>query len=57
MKLTFKNNSIFDVVSPLNSTRGGRRNAGIIDEFRQNILKISEKVEFLIRKTHLLLER
>lgn len=36
MKLTFKNNSIFDVVSPLNSTRGGRRNAGIIDEFRDH---------------------
>lgn len=36
MKLTFKNHSIFDVVSPLNSTRGGRRNAGIIDEFRDH---------------------
>lgn len=36
MKLTFRNGSIFDVVSPLNSTRGGRRNAGILDEYRDH---------------------
>ena len=36
MKITFRNGSIFDVVSPLNSTRGGRRNAGILDEYRDH---------------------
>ena len=36
MKLTFRNGSVFDVVSPLNSTRGGRRNAGILDEYRDH---------------------
>lgn len=34
-KITFRNGSIFDVVSPLNSTRGGRRAAGILDEYRK----------------------
>ena len=34
-----------------------RATCGILDEFRQNMLRISEKVEFFIRKTHLLLER
>lgn len=32
--LTFRNGSIFDVVSPLNSQRGGRRGGGILDEYR-----------------------
>ena len=36
VKLTFRNGSVFDVVSALNSQRGGRRNAGIIDEFRDH---------------------
>ena len=57
VKLTFRNGSLLDIISPLNSSRGNRATAGILDEFRQNMLRISEKVEFLIRKTHLLLER
>ena len=57
VKLTFRNGSALDIMSPLNSTRGNRATVGILDEFRQNMLRISEKVEFLIRKTHLLLER
>lgn len=44
-------------MTPLNSTRGNRATCGILDEFRQNMSRISEKVEFFIRKTHLLLER
>lgn len=38
VRLSFRNSSIFDVVSALNSQRGGRRGAGIIDEFRQKCL-------------------
>lgn len=57
VRLTFKNGSLFDVMTPLNSTRGNRATCGILDEFRQNMSRISEKVEFFIRKTHLLLER
>ena len=34
--LVFKNGSIFDVVGALDSTRGGRRNCGIIDEVRDH---------------------
>ena len=36
--LVFKNGSIFDVVGALDSTRGGRRNGGIIDEVRKFVL-------------------
>ena len=36
VKLTFKNSSIFDVVGTTDSTRGGRRNAGLIDEIRDH---------------------
>lgn len=36
--LVFKNGSIFDVVGALDSTRGGRRHAGIIDEVRKFVL-------------------
>ena len=57
VKLSFRNGSILDVISPLNSARGNRATVGILDEFRQNMLRISEKVEFFISKTHLLLER
>lgn len=35
VRLTFRNGSVFDVVSALNSQRGGRRGAGIIDEYRR----------------------
>ena len=35
--LPFRNGSIFDVVSPLNSQRGGRRGGGILDEYRDHI--------------------
>ena len=33
--IIFKNGSVFDVVGALNSTRGGRRSGGIIDEVRE----------------------
>lgn len=33
-KLTFKNGSALDIMSPLNSTRGNRATCGILDEFR-----------------------
>lgn len=36
VRLSFRNGSVFDVVSALNSQRGGRRGAGIIDEFRDH---------------------
>jgi hypothetical protein len=36
VKLTFKNGSLFDVVGTTDSTRGGRRNAGLIDEIRDH---------------------
>ena len=36
--LVFKNGSIFDVVGALDSTRGGRRSGGIIDEVRKSVL-------------------
>lgn len=36
VKLTFRNGSIFDVVSALNSQRGGRRAMGLIDEVRDH---------------------
>lgn len=34
VRLSFRNGSVFDVVSALNSQRGGRRHAGILDEYR-----------------------
>lgn len=34
--LLFKNGSRFDVVAPLDSTRGGRRQGGLIDEVRDH---------------------
>lgn len=34
--LTFKNHSVLDIVGALDSTRGGRRNAGLIDEVRDH---------------------
>jgi hypothetical protein len=43
IKLTFRNKSLLDVMTPLNSTRGNRATAGIIDEFRDhNASDISE---------------
>lgn len=36
MTLTFRNGSIFDVMTPLNSTRGNRATAGILDEYRDH---------------------
>lgn len=36
VRLTFRCGSVFDVVSPLNSQRGGRRGAGILDEYRDH---------------------
>lgn len=36
IKLTHKNGSIFDVLTPLNSTRGNRATVGILEEFRDH---------------------
>lgn len=36
VRLSFKNGSFLDVMSPINSTRGNRATAGIIDEFRDH---------------------
>lgn len=37
VRLTFKNGSLFDVMTPLNSTRGNRATCGIMDEFRDHL--------------------
>ena len=34
VKLSFRNGSLLDIISPLNSARGNRATAGILDEFR-----------------------
>lgn len=44
VRLTFKNGSVFDVVSALDSQRGGRRNSGLIDEVRDQNGDILNKV-------------
>lgn len=36
LRMVFRNNSVFDVVAPLGTTRGGRRHSGIIDEVRDH---------------------
>ena len=36
VKLTFRNGSLLDIISPLNSSRGNRATAGILDEFRDH---------------------
>ena len=36
VKLLFRNGSVLDIMSPLNSTRGNRATAGIVDEFRDH---------------------
>ena len=36
VKLSFKNGSALDIMSPLNSTRGNRATCGILDEFRDH---------------------
>lgn len=49
VRLTFRNKSVMDIMSPLNSTRGNRANAGILDEFRQNLkLRILKKLNFAL---------
>ena len=35
-KLSFRNGSLLDIMTPLNSTRGNRATAGILDEFRDH---------------------
>lgn len=35
--LTFRNGSVLDIVGALDTTRGGRRSGGLIDEVRRNI--------------------
>jgi hypothetical protein len=45
VKLTFKCGSVFDVVGTTDSTRGGRRHSGLIDEIRDHdAIEISEIV-------------
>ena len=39
VELFFRNKSKFDVVGALDSTRGGRRHGGLVDEVRKNVLK------------------
>jgi hypothetical protein len=34
VRISTRNGSVFDVCAAIDSTRGGRRNAGLIDEFR-----------------------
>lgn len=36
IKMTFRNGSVFDVVAALDSTRGGRRHFGLVDEVRDH---------------------
>jgi hypothetical protein len=36
VKLSFRNGSMMDIMSPINSTRGNRATAGILDEFRDH---------------------
>ncbi len=49
VKLTFRNGSIMDIMSPINSTRGNRATAGILDEFRQNLkLRMPKKLNFAL---------
>lgn len=36
IKISFRNGSIMDVMSPINSTRGNRATAGILDEYRDH---------------------
>jgi hypothetical protein len=36
IRISTRNGSIFDVCAAIDSTRGGRRNAGLIDEFRDH---------------------
>lgn len=36
VKLEFKNGSVLDVVAPLNTTLGGRRHGGLLDELRDH---------------------
>lgn len=47
LKMEFKNGSIFDVVAALDSERGGRRNAGLIDEVRKKCIQ-----NFIISNTN-----
>lgn len=49
VRLTFKNGSLFDVMTPLNSTRGNRATCGILDEFRQKIKsRMLKKLNFAL---------
>ena len=36
VRLTFRNGSLMDIMSPINSTRGNRATAGILDEYRDH---------------------
>lgn len=44
VKLSFRNGSLLDIMSPLNSTRGNRATCGIIDEFRQKFSSMIRKL-------------
>lgn len=41
MRLTFRNGSVFDVMTPLQSTRGNRATAGILDEYRRKLISLA----------------
>ena len=48
-KISFRNGSIMDVMSPINSTRGNRATAGILDEYRQiKTHQSPKKLNFLL---------
>ena len=47
--ISFRNGSIMDVMSPINSTRGNRATAGILDEYRQiKTHQSPKKLNFLL---------
>ena len=49
--LSYRNGSQLTIMTPINSTRGNRATAGIIDEYRQFKTHLKfEKVEFFIKK-------
>ena len=51
VRLTFRNGSLMDIMSPINSTRGNRATAGILDEYRRKLTsRILKKLNFLLEK-------
>ena len=51
VRLSFRNGSLMDIMSPINSTRGNRATAGILDEYRRKLTsRILKKLNFLFGK-------